>query len=209
MEKFTTLTAIAAPFAQKNVDTDFIIRVERCRGTPRQEIGRYAFEMARYLPDGSENPEFILNAPRYRGARILVAGEFFGTGSSREMAVWALAGMGFRCVIAPSFGQIFFGNCFQNGVLPVVLPAATVEALMAQAAASGAGPFTVDLERQTVNGAHRFEIGARRKAMLLEGLDEIGLTLALEPRIAAFQAADRARRPWVYAGVSNTHRRPN
>jgi 3-isopropylmalate/(R)-2-methylmalate dehydratase small subunit len=198
MDKFTTLTAIAAPFPQKNVDTDFIIRVERCRGTPKDEIGRYAFEMARYRPDGAENPEFILNQPRYRGAKILVAGEFFGTGSSREMAVWALAGMGFRCVIAPSFGQIFFGNCFQNGVLPVVLPAATVEALLRQAAAPGAAAFTVDLERQTVNGEHRFEIGARRRRMLLEGLDEIELTLALEPKIAAFQAADRARRPWIY-----------
>jgi 3-isopropylmalate/(R)-2-methylmalate dehydratase small subunit len=198
MEKFTTLTALAAPFPRKNVDTDFIIRVERCRGTPREEIGRYAFEMARYRHDGSEDPGFILNQPRYRGAKILVAGVFFGTGSSREMAVWALAGMGFRCVIAPSFGQIFFGNCFHNGVLPVVLPAPAVEALMAQAAVPGAGPFTVDLERQTVNGAHRFEIGARRKRMLLEGLDEIGLTLALEPKIAAFQAADRARRPWIY-----------
>jgi len=192
MEKFKTLTAIAAPFPQKNVDTDFIIRVERCRGTPKEEIGRYAFEMAR------QDPGFVLNQPRYRDARILVAGEFFGTGSSREMAVWALAGIGFRCVIAPSFGQIFFGNCFQNGVLPVVLPAATVASLMAQAAAPEAGPFTVDLERQTVNGEHRFEIGARRKRMLLEGLDEIALTLALEPKIAAFQAADRARRPWIY-----------
>ena len=198
MERFTTLTAIAAPFPQKNVDTDFIIRVERCRGTPKEEIGRYAFEMARYRPDGSENPDFVLNEPRFRGAQILVAGEFFGTGSSREMAVWALAGMGLRCVIAPSFGQIFFGNCFQNGVLPVVLPSPVVAALSAQAEAPGAAPFTVDLERQTVNGAHRFEIGARRKRMLLEGLDEIGLTLALEPKIAAFQAADRARRPWIY-----------
>lgn len=201
MEKFTTLTAIAAPFPQKNVDTDFIIRVERCRGTPKEEIGRYAFEMAR------QDPDFVLNQPRYRDARILVAGEFFGTGSSREMAVWALAGMGFRCVIAPSFGQIFHGNCIQNGVLPVVLPAATVASLMAQAAAPDAGPFTVDLERQTVNGEHRFEIGARRRQMLLEGLDEIALTLALEPKIAAFQAADRARRPWIYPTVSNAPRR--
>jgi 3-isopropylmalate/(R)-2-methylmalate dehydratase small subunit len=192
MQKFTTLTAVAAPFPQKNVDTDAIIRIEHCTGTPKEALGQYAFEMARC------DPSFVLNQPRYLGAQILVAGEFFGTGSSREMAVWALAGMGFRCVIAPSFGQIFFGNCFQNGLLPVVLPGATVEALMAQAAAPGAGPFTVDLERQTVNGEHRFEVGARRKRMLLEGLDEIGLTLALEPKIAAFQAADRARRPWIY-----------
>jgi 3-isopropylmalate/(R)-2-methylmalate dehydratase small subunit len=156
-----------------------------------------------------EDPAFVLNQPRYRDSRILVCGEFFGTGSSREMAVWALAGMGIRCLIAPSFGQIFFGNCFQNGVLPIVLPGPVVEALMRRASAPGAGPFTVNLERQTVNGEYRFEIGARAKRMLLEGLDELGLTLALEEKIAAFQAADRARRPWVHAGVSNAHRRPN
>lgn len=198
MEKFTTLTAIAAPFPQRNVDTDTIIRIERCTGTPKAELGKYAFEMARLRPDGTENPDFVLNQPRYRGARILVCGEFFGTGSSREMAVWALAGIGIRCLIAPSFGQIFFGNCFQNGVLPITLPAATVAELMQQASARAGEPFTVDLERQTVNGAVRFDIGARRKKMLLEGLDEIALTLALEQKIAAFQAADRARRPWIY-----------
>jgi 3-isopropylmalate/(R)-2-methylmalate dehydratase small subunit len=199
MDRFTTLTAVAAPFSQKNVDTDTIIRIERCTGTPKAELGKYAFEMARYRPDGSDNPDFVLNRPRYRDARILVCGEFFGTGSSREMAVWALAGLGIRCLIAPSFGEIFRGNCFQNGVLPVTLPAAAVAALMRRAAAPDAAPFTVDLERQTVNGEHRFEIGARRRKMLLEGLDEIALTLALEPKIAAFQAADRDRRPWIYA----------
>ena len=198
MEKFTTLSAVAAPFLQKNVDTDFIIRVERCTGTPKEQLGNYAFEMARFLPGGAENPEFVFNQPRYRGARIMVCGEFFGTGSSREMAVCALAGMGVRCLIAPSYGQIFFSNCFQNGVLPITLPAATVEALAREAAAPEAKPFTVDLERQTINGSVHFEIGARRKKMLLEGLDEIGLTLALEPKIAAFQAADRKRRPWIY-----------
>ena len=119
MEKFTQLTAIAAPMPLKNVDTDYIIRVERCAQTPWDQLGQYAFEMARFLPDGKENPEFVLNQPKYRGAKILVCGEFFGTGSSREMAVWAIAGMGIRCLIAPSFGQIFFSNCFQNGVLPI------------------------------------------------------------------------------------------
>jgi 3-isopropylmalate/(R)-2-methylmalate dehydratase small subunit len=200
MEKFKMLSAIAAPFPQKNVDTDFIIRMERCTGTPKEELGRYAFEMGRYLPDGSDNPAFVLNEPRYRGAGILVCGEFFGTGSSREMAVWALAGMGIRCVIAPSFGQIFYGNCFQNGLLPIVLPAPVVEGLMKKASAADAAPFSVDLAAQTVNGTIPFEISARRRKMLLEGLDEIGLTLAMEPKIAAFEAADRARRPWVYTG---------
>ena len=199
MEKFTTLTAVAAPFPRKNVDTDTIIRIERCTGTPKEELGRYAFEMAR------QDPGFVLDQPRYRDARILVCGAFFGTGSSREMAVWALAGMGIRCLIAPSFGQIFFANCFQNGLLPIVLPAPEVDALMRDA--EEGRPFEIDLERQTVNGTIGFEIGARRKRMLLEGLDEVGLTLAQEPKIAAFQAADRERRPWVYAGVSNAHRR--
>jgi 3-isopropylmalate/(R)-2-methylmalate dehydratase small subunit len=198
MDKFTLLTATAAPLPGKNIDTDFIIRIERCTGTPREEIGRYAFEMARFLPGGAENPEFVLNQPRYRDAKVLICGEFFGTGSSREMAVWALAGMGIRCLIAPSYGQIFFGNCFQNGLLPIVLPQATVETLAAEAAAPGARPFTVDLARQVINGKIRFDVSPRHKRMLLEGLDEVGLTLALEPKIAAFQAADRVRRPWIY-----------
>lgn len=194
MEKFLTLSSVAAPFPQKNVDTDLIIRIERCTGTPKEEIGRYAFEMARFRADGSENPDFVLNQPRYRGAKILVCGEFFGTGSSREMAVWALAGMGIRCLIAPSYGQIFYGNCFQNGLLPIVL--SDVNDLMREAAEGRT--FEIDLERQTVNGKVRFEISPRRRKMLLEGLDELGLTLALEPKIAAFEAADRARRPWIY-----------
>jgi 3-isopropylmalate/(R)-2-methylmalate dehydratase small subunit len=202
MEAFKHLTAIAAPFPQKNVDTDLIIRIERCTGMPKAELGKYAFEMVRYLPGGAENPDFVLNQPRYRAARILVCGEFFGTGSSREVAVWALASMGIRCVIAPSFGQIFFGNCFQNGLLPIVLPSPVVEDLMKKASATDARPFTVDLDRQTINGSIAFEVSSRRRKMLLEGLDEIGLTLAMEPKIAAFEAADRARRPWIYATTS-------
>jgi 3-isopropylmalate/(R)-2-methylmalate dehydratase small subunit len=190
MEMFTTLSSVAIPFPQENVDTDAIIRIERCTGTPREELGQYAFEMAR------SDPTFVLNQPRFRGAGILVCGAFFGTGSSREMAVWALAGLGIRCLIAPSFGQIFLGNCLQNGVLAITLPPTQVDALMRRA--EEGAPFTVDLERQLINGEVRFEIGARARRMLLEGLDELGLTLALEDRIAAFQAADRQRRPWVY-----------
>ncbi len=198
MNKFQTLTAVAAPFLQKNVDTDLIIRIERCTGLPKEELGRYAFEMVRFLPGGAENPEFVLNQPRYRGAQILVCGEFFGTGSSREMAVWAIAGMGIRCLIAPSYGQIFFGNCFQNGLLPIVLPAEEVGALAKEAEAGK--PFEINLEQQTINGAIRFDIAPRLKKMLLEGLDEIDLTMALEPKIAAFESADRAKRPWIYPG---------
>jgi 3-isopropylmalate/(R)-2-methylmalate dehydratase small subunit len=196
LNKFETLAAIAAPFPQKNVDTDFIIRVERCTGTPKGELGKYAFETARYLPDGADDPAFVLNQPRYRGAQILVCGEFFGTGSSREMAVWALAGMGIRCLIAPSYGQIFYGNCFQNGLLPIVLSLPEVEKLMRQA--EQGAEFSIDLEKQHINGRIPFDITPRRKKMLLEGLDDLGLTLAMEPRIAAFEAADRRRRPWIY-----------
>ena len=196
MEKFSTLKAIAAPFPQTNVDTDTIIRIERCTGTPKEEIGRYAFEMARFRPDGSENPEFVLNQPRYRGARILVCGEFFGTGSSREMAVWALAGMGIRALIAPSYGQIFYSNCFQNGLLPIVLSSSLVSDLMKEA--ESGQPFEIDLEKQLINRKIRFDLSPRRKRMLLESLDELGLTLALEPGIAAFEAADRKKRPWIY-----------
>ena len=196
MNKFETLKSVAAPFPQRNVDTDTIIRIERCTGTPKEEIGKYAFEMARFRADGSENPEFVLNQPKYRGAKILVCGEFFGTGSSREMAVWALAGMGIRCLIAPSYGQIFYGNCFQNGLLPIVLDSSEVEELMREA---GQGAqFEIDLQAQLINGKVHFDITPRRKKMLLEGLDELGLTLAMEPKIAAFEAADRQRRPWIY-----------
>ena len=194
MQKFETLKSAAAPIPQKNVDTDYIIRIERCTGTPREEIGKYAFEMARFKPDGTENPEFVLNQPRYRGAQILVCGEFFGTGSSREMAVWALAGMGIRALIAPSYGQIFYSNCFQNGLLPIVLP--DVNDLMREA--KKGTEFQIDLEKQLINGKVRFDISPRRKKMLLEGLDELGLTVALEPKIAAFEAADRKKRPWIY-----------
>ena len=199
--KFQTLTAVAAPFPQKNVDTDLIIRIERCTGMPKEELGAYAFEMVRFLPGGTENPDFVLNQLRYRGAKIMVCGEFFGTGSSREVAVWALASMGVRCVIAPSFGQIFFNNCFQNGLLAIVLSSSVVEDLMGKASATDAKPFTVDLEKQTINGSVHFDVAPRNKKMLLEGLDEIGLTLAMEPKIAAFQEADRARRPWIYAAT--------
>jgi 3-isopropylmalate/(R)-2-methylmalate dehydratase small subunit len=195
LQKFETLTSVAAPFPQKNVDTDLIIRIERCKGTAREEIGKYAFEMARFRADGSENPEFVLNQPQYRGAQILVCGEFFGTGSSREMAVWALAGMGIRCLIAPSYGQIFYGNCFQNGLLPIVLSPSLVGDLMRDA---DGREFQIDLEKQLINGKIRFDISPRRKTMLLEGLDELGLTLAMEPKIAAFEAADQQRRPWIY-----------
>jgi len=203
MEKFTTLKAIAAYYPRANVDTDHIIRVERCTKVEKEELGKYAFEMARFLPDGTDNPAFPLNHEPFRQAQILVGNINFGCGSSREMAVWAIAGMGIRCVIAPSFGDIFFSNCFQNGLLPVVLPGDVVEKLGAALAADPArAKLTVDLARQKViapDGAeHAFEIEPLRKKALLEGLDEIGLTRLRDAEIAAFQQKDRAKRPWVY-----------
>jgi 3-isopropylmalate/(R)-2-methylmalate dehydratase small subunit len=198
MERFTVVRGIAAPLPQPNVDTDVIIRVERCVRTPKEELGRYAFEALRLRTDGSEDPQFVLNREPWRSAKILVCGENFGCGSSREMAVWAIAGMGVRCVIAPSFGEIFYGNCFQNGVLAISLEKQTVERLQRLAANPGTATFTVDLERQRINEDTSFEIDPLHRKALLEGLDAIGLTLAREAGIAAFQAADRERRPWVY-----------
>ena len=203
MQKFTALTATAAYYPRANVDTDLIIRVERCAKVEKDALGRYAFEMARFLPDGSDNPAFPLNQAPFRGAQILLGGINFGCGSSREMAVWAIAGMGIRCVIAPSYGEIFFGNCFQNGLLPIVLPQAVVERLGAALAADPAlATLTVDLAAQRVvtPGCESiaFEIEPLRKKALLDGLDEIGLTQLREGEIAAFQRNDRVRRPWVY-----------
>lgn len=207
MEKFTTLTAPAAAYLKPNVDTDLVIRVERCSRTPRERLGEYAFEMARFTggngDSGAPDPAFPLNRPQFAGARILVGGVNFGCGSSREMAVWAIAGMGFRCVIAPSFGEIFYGNCFQNGVLAICLPADTVASIgAALLAAPGPLSMRVDLPRQVVTGPdgreHAFEIDPLRKDGLVQGLDPIGLTLRLESQIAVWQAADRQRRPWIY-----------
>ncbi len=205
MEKFTTLRAIAAPLLRENVDTDIIIRIERLVGAGRRSaLGQYAFEAWRLNPDGSEAPSFVLNREPYRRAGILLALDNFGCGSSREGAVWALQQRGFRAVLAPSFGDIFFNNCFQNGVLPVVLHEATVRAIARQVEADPErNQVTVDLERQVVvapDGAEtRFAIDGLRRRKLLDGLDDIGLSLGHEADIAAFQARDRAERPWIWA----------
>ena len=196
MQPFTTLTGAAAPLLRDNIDTDIIIRVERLAGTSRESMGAVAFETWRFLPDGSENPEFVLNQPRFRGAPILLTGSNFGCGSSREGAVWAMMGMGLRCVVAESFGDIFFNNCFQNGMLPIRLDPAVIARL-----AATPGPVTVDLAAQVVvagNDRVAFEIEPMRRTALLEGLDEIGLTLQHAAAIARYQAADRAERPWVW-----------
>jgi 3-isopropylmalate/(R)-2-methylmalate dehydratase small subunit len=205
MEKFQVLRAVAAPFPFANVDTDRVIRIERCARTPRAELGRWAFELERYDADGRENPQFVLHRAPFRGAGILVADDNFGCGSSREMAVWAIAGLGIRCVIAPSFGEIFVGNCFQNGVLPVRLPAAVVTDLLArlaQAQTPEQATFAVDLAQQTIatpwGEPIRFEVEPLRREALLEGLDGIGVTLKRAASIDAFQQRQRASRPWVW-----------
>jgi 3-isopropylmalate/(R)-2-methylmalate dehydratase small subunit len=201
---FTTLTAIAAPIMRSNIDTDVVIRIERLVGNSvRGTLGKWAFGALRYLPDGSENPEFILNREPYRQAEILVTGPNFGCGSSREGAVWALQEMGIRAIVGSGFGDIFFANCFQNGILPIVVDKEIVDGLAAEVEhTQGAGRISVDLEQQTITSPsgtrHRFEIDPRRRAGLLEGLDEIASTLRRDQQIRAFQAADRTERPWIH-----------
>jgi 3-isopropylmalate/(R)-2-methylmalate dehydratase small subunit len=203
-QPFATLTAIAAPVMRSNIDTDVIIRIERLVGNSiRGTLGKWAFGSLRYLPDGSENPAFILNREPYRQAQILVTGPNFGCGSSREGAVWSLEEMGIRAVIGSSFGDIFFANCFQNGILPIVLDKAIVETLAAEIEATqGAGRVSIDLEAQTIlspSGRHyTFEIDPRRREGLLRGLDEVAMTLRRDQEIRAFQAADSAARPWIH-----------
>jgi len=202
MKPLVRLEAQAAPLMRANIDTDQIIRINRLIDHPRGELGPYCLEVLRYRPDGSDNPEFEPNQPRYRHASILVAAENFGCGSSREHAVWALADWGVRAVVAPSFGDIFYGNCFQNGVLPVRLPAAEVAVIADELATAPAPRMTIDLEACTVRTpAGRtlpFTIEPERREALLAGLDDIGLTLRERPAIEAFRAADEAARPWIY-----------
>ena len=206
MEKFTTVSGPAAPLLAANVDTDVIIPIQRLLGSGRTGLGPHAFERLRYASDGAENPDFVLNRPPYRDSPILLAGPNFGCGSSREGAVWALMGLGVRAVLAPSFGDIFFNNCFQNGLLPVVLPGDAIARIAAETeAAQGARHTTIDLANQVVvtPGGERipFPIDARKKEALLEGLDDIALTLRLKDRINAWYAADRARRAWAWESI--------
>lgn len=200
MEKFTILRGIAAPILCPNINTDILVRIEALMYVPRGQLGKYVFETWRYRPDGAEDPDFVLNKPAYRGAKIIIGGDNFACGSSREAAVWALFDFGVRCVIAPSFGDIFFNNCFQNGMLPIVLPADIVDELGREA--ERAGEFSIDLERQlivTPSGRQvPFTVDAARRGALLEGLDEIAMTLSMEGEITKFQTQDAQRRPWIY-----------
>lgn len=203
MEKFTRLTGIAAPLMRPNIDTDTITPIRRIISLPQQRLHEYAFEPLRFREDGSDNPDFVLNQPRFKGASIMIAGRNFGCGSSRETAVWAMHQLGIRAVIAASFGEIFFGNCFKNGMLPIVLPAETVDRLAAEAGADrNDARFTIDLQARTITTpageSIAFEIDPARRAALLEGLDEIETTLKRMDEIAGFQASDREARPWIY-----------
>jgi 3-isopropylmalate/(R)-2-methylmalate dehydratase small subunit len=203
VQPFTKLTGAAVPLMLDNVDTDVIIRIDRL-GLRRDELGPYALEALRVLPDGTPNPGCPLNRAAFRGAPIMLAGNNFGCGSSREGAVWALACLGVRCIVAPSFGDIFMANCFQNGMLPVVLPAAAVQELARQTAAGSAA--SIDLERCEVlfpdGRAYGFTVDPLKRDALLQGLDEVTQTLMERDAIAAWQAQDRLARPWVWSPVA-------
>jgi 3-isopropylmalate/(R)-2-methylmalate dehydratase small subunit len=200
VDKVTVVEGVAAPLLRDNVDTDIVIRIERLTQQTREALGQYAFEAWRYNEDGSENAQFVLNRAPWRRAPVLLAGANFGCGSSREGAVWALMSAGIRCVIAESFGEIFYNNCFQSGLLPVRLPKAQIEKL-AGLAQSGAS-VKVDLVAQCIT-AHEltipFEIEGLRRDALLQGLDEISQTLQLREAIREWQRADREERPWIWS----------
>ncbi|HFQ14960.1 MAG TPA: 3-isopropylmalate dehydratase small subunit [Rhodobacteraceae bacterium] len=201
MEKFTPLTASAAPLPLVNIDTDMIIPKQFLKTIKRTGLGKHLFSDMRYDEKGNERPDFVLNQPAYRNAKILVAGDNFGCGSSREHAPWALKDFGFRVIIAPDFADIFYNNCFQNGILPIRLPQADVDKLMDDAARGTNATITIDLQAQEIRGPDggviTFDIDPFRKTCLLEGLDDIGLTLQKADRISAFEKAMAAQRPWV------------
>ncbi len=201
MEKFTTLTGIAAPMPLVNIDTDMIIPKQFLKTIKRTGLGVHLFDEMRYTPEGAEVPDFVLNQPAYREARILIAGDNFGCGSSREHAPWALMDFGIRCVISTSFADIFYNNCFKNGILPVILPPDAVEQLMDDAEKGANARITVDLEAQTVTAADgtvfEFDIDPFKKHCLINGLDDIGLTLEKASKIDSFEATARARFPWA------------
>jgi 3-isopropylmalate/(R)-2-methylmalate dehydratase small subunit len=206
MEKFTTLTGVAAPLPLINVDTDMIIPKQFLKTIKRTGLGKNLFDEMRYDREGRENPDFVLNRPAYRDAKILVAGDNFGCGSSREHAPWAILDFGIRCVIAPSFADIFFNNCFKNGILAIALPQEQVDKLMDDAQRGANAVLTVDLEKQEITGPDggviRFDIDPFRKRCLMEGLDDIGLTLEKADAIAAFEARRAQSAPWL-AGASS------
>jgi 3-isopropylmalate/(R)-2-methylmalate dehydratase small subunit len=201
MDKFTTITGVAAPMPMINIDTDMIIPKQFLKTIKRSGLGVNLFDEMRYDDNGKEIPTFVLNQPAYRDAEILVAGDNFGCGSSREHAPWAIKDFGIRCVIAPSFADIFYNNCFKNGILPIALPQVAVDVLMKDAEKGANARMIVDLEAQTVTTSDgesfTFEVDAFKKHCLLEGLDDIGLTMEKAAAIDSFEARASMERPWV------------
>ena len=201
MEKFTELTGVAAPLPMINVDTDMIIPKQFLKTIKRTGLGTNLFHEMRYDAEGRENPDFVLNKPAYRGAQVLVAGSNFGCGSSREHAPWALLDFGIRCVIAPSFADIFFNNAAKNGILLITLPQAEIDKLMDDAANGANAKLTVDLPSQEIRRPDgevvHFEIDPFKKKCLIEGLDDIGLTLNKKTAIDAFEQRTATARPWA------------
>ena len=201
MDKFDKLTGIAAPLPIINVDTDMIIPKQFLKTIKREGLGKNLFDEMRFDDDGNENPDFVLNKPAYREAEILVAGDNFGCGSSREHAPWAIKDFGIRCVIAPSFADIFYNNCFKNGILPIPLPQEHVDLLMKDAEKGQNARMTIDLEKQEITTSDgqviTFEIDSFKKHCLLNGLDDIGLTLQKAAEIDSFESTLAQSRPWV------------
>ncbi|MGA9950008.1 MAG: 3-isopropylmalate dehydratase small subunit [Xanthobacteraceae bacterium] len=201
MEKFTTLEGVAAPLRMINIDTDMIIPKQYLKTIKRTGLGAGLFSEKRFNDDGSENKDFVLNKPAYRKSKILVAGDNFGCGSSREHAPWALLDFGITCVISTSFGDIFYNNCFKNGVLPIKVSPEDLEKLFDDAERGANATLTIDLEKQEIRGPDggvvKFDIEPNRKKTLLEGLDDIGLTMQKNTKIDGFEAKANAERPWM------------
>lgn len=201
MEKFEKLTGIAAPMPLVNIDTDMIIPKVFLKSIARTGFGKNLFDEMRYNRDGTEIEDFVLNKPQYRNSEILVAGDNFGCGSSREHAPWAIADFGIKCVVSTSFADIFFNNCFKNGILPVVLPQEQVDVLMKDAEKGENARMTVDLEAQEITTSDgeviKFEVDAFKKQCLLEGLDDIGQTLQKQSSVEAYEGKMAQERPWV------------
>ncbi|MGO9364430.1 MAG: 3-isopropylmalate dehydratase small subunit [Rhodomicrobium sp.] len=201
MDKFSSLTSVAAPLPMINVDTDMIIPKQFLKTILRTGLGKSLFYEMRYNEKGEENPDFVLNKPAYRDAKIMVAGENFGCGSSREHAPWALLDFGIRCVISTSFADIFYNNCFKNGILPVIVSPEDLEKLMDDAQRGSNATLTVDLENQEIRGPDggvvRFDIDPFRKKCLMEGLDDIGLTMQKADKIKGFEEQAALVRPWA------------
>ncbi|MDP6688977.1 MAG: 3-isopropylmalate dehydratase small subunit [Alphaproteobacteria bacterium] len=206
MDKFTKVSGVAAPMRSINIDTDKIIPKQYLKTIQRAGLGKHLFAEMRYNEDGSEKEDFVLNKPAYREAQVLVAGDNFGCGSSREHAPWAIKDFGIRCVISTSFADIFYNNCFKNGILPIKVTPEQLELLFDDADRGANATLTVDLEKQEVTGPDggvvNFEMDPFRKQCLLEGLDDIGLTLKRKERIDDYEAKQKAGQPWLYGAAA-------